>query len=94
MILDDGGDATLLVHNGRKYEQAGAVPDPSTADSEESTVILELLTRSLTEDPQRYTRIAEGIRGATEETTTVYTGSISWPRPGSCCSRRSTSTTR
>ncbi len=70
MILDDGGDATLLVHNGRKYEQAGAVPDPSTADSEESTVILELLTRSLTEDPQRYTRIAEGIRGATEETTT------------------------
>ncbi|HUY58779.1 MAG TPA: adenosylhomocysteinase [Solirubrobacteraceae bacterium] len=70
MILDDGGDATLLVHNGRKYEQAGAVPDPSTADSEESAVILELLTRSLTEDPQRYTRIADGIRGATEETTT------------------------
>ncbi len=70
MILDDGGDATLLVHNGRKYEQAGAVPDPSTADSEESAVILELLTRSLTEDPQRYTRIGDGIRGVTEETTT------------------------
>src|SRR6202161_1553359 len=47
MILDDGGDATLLVHNGRKYELAGKVPDPSTADSEEPAVILELLTRSL-----------------------------------------------
>jgi adenosylhomocysteinase len=70
MILDDGGDATLLVHNGRKYEQAGTVPDPATADSEEETVILELLTRSLTEDPRRYTRIADGIKGATEETTT------------------------
>ena len=70
MILDDGGDATLLVHNGRKYELAGAVPDPSTADSEEEKVILELLTRSLAEDPQRYTQMAEGIKGVTEETTT------------------------
>jgi adenosylhomocysteinase len=70
MILDDGGDATLLVHNGRKYELAGRVPDPSTADSEEEKVILELLTRSLTEDPERYTQIAAGIKGVTEETTT------------------------
>jgi adenosylhomocysteinase len=70
MILDDGGDATLLIHNGRKYELAGEVPDPSGADSEEEGVILELLTRSLHEDPRRYTRIAEGILGVTEETTT------------------------
>jgi adenosylhomocysteinase len=70
MILDDGGDATLLVHKGREYEQAGAVPDPATADSEEFAIILALLTRSLTEDPQRYTRIAGGIKGVTEETTT------------------------
>jgi adenosylhomocysteinase len=70
MILDDGGDATMLVHNGRKYELAGAAPDPSSADSEEEKVILELLTRSLGEDSQRYTRIADNIRGVTEETTT------------------------
>jgi adenosylhomocysteinase len=70
MILDDGGDATLLVHNGRKYELAGAVPDPSTADSEEEKVVLELLTRSLGEDSERYTKIADGIKGVTEETTT------------------------
>jgi adenosylhomocysteinase len=70
MILDDGGDATLLVHNGRKYELAGAVPDPSTADSEEEKVVLELLTRSLGEDSERYTKLAEGIKGVSEETTT------------------------
>jgi adenosylhomocysteinase len=70
MILDDGGDATLLVHRGTEYEKAGAVPDPAGADSEELTVILELLTRSLGEDPQRFTRIGQGIRGVTEETTT------------------------
>jgi adenosylhomocysteinase len=70
MILDDGGDATMLVHKGREYEQAGAVPDPSTAESEEFTIFLELLTRSLTEDPQRYTKIAAGIKGVSEETTT------------------------
>jgi adenosylhomocysteinase len=70
MILDDGGDATLLVHKGTEYERAGAVPDPAGADSEEFAVILSLLTRSLGEDPQRWTRIGEGIKGVTEETTT------------------------
>src|ERR1700676_1318181 len=70
MILDDGGDATLLVHKGTEYELAGVVPDPATADSEEFGVILSLLTRSLSEDPQRWTRIGEGIKGVTEETTT------------------------
>ena len=70
MILDDGGDATLLVHKGREFEQDGVVPEPAPSDSEEYAVILNLLRRSLTEDPQRYTRIAAGIRGVTEETTT------------------------
>ncbi len=70
MILDDGGDATLLVHKGAEFEAAGAVPDPASADSEELRVILELLQRSLQEDPQRFTRIGEGIMGVTEETTT------------------------
>jgi adenosylhomocysteinase len=70
MILDDGGDATLLVHKGEEFERAGAVPDPESADSEEFRIVLELLTRSLEADPQRWTRIAGGIKGVTEETTT------------------------
>jgi adenosylhomocysteinase len=70
MILDDGGDATLLVHKGTEYEAAGAVPDPAGADSDEFRVILSLLQRSLGEDPQRWTRIGQGIKGVTEETTT------------------------
>jgi adenosylhomocysteinase len=70
MILDDGGDATLLVHKGTEYEAAGAVPDPASADNEELQVILSLLTRTLAEEPQKWTRIGEGIKGVTEETTT------------------------
>jgi adenosylhomocysteinase len=70
MILDDGGDATLLVHKGAEYERAGAVPDPAGADSEELGVILSLLTRSLEEDAQRWTRLGQSVKGVTEETTT------------------------
>ncbi|WP_433347669.1 adenosylhomocysteinase [Micromonospora sp. CA-111912] len=70
MILDDGGDATLLVHKGVEFEKAGAVPPVESADSEEYAVILEVLHRSLAEDGQRWTRIAAGIKGVTEETTT------------------------
>jgi len=70
MILDDGGDATLLVHLGREYEGVGAVPDDATAESDEFRVVLGLLRQSLREDPQRWTRIAEGVKGVTEETTT------------------------
>ena len=70
MILDDGGDATMLVHKGREYELAGSVPDAATAESEEFRVFLALLRQSLREDPQRYTNIAAGIKGVTEETTT------------------------
>src|SRR5947209_103153 len=70
MILDDGGDATLLVHKGVEYEAAGAVPDPAGAANEELRVILTNLTRSLAEDPQRWTNVAADIKGVTEETTT------------------------
>jgi adenosylhomocysteinase len=70
MILDDGGDATLLVHKGAEFERAGAVPDPASAESEEFRVVLALLQRSLSEDPQRFTRLGEGVLGVTEETTT------------------------
>ena len=70
MILDDGGDATMLVLRGAEYEKAGAVPDPAQAESEEFQVFLTLLKRSLAEDPTRWTRAAEGIIGVSEETTT------------------------
>ncbi|MEU5942651.1 adenosylhomocysteinase [Micromonospora sp. NPDC047548] len=70
MILDDGGDATLLVHKGVEFEKAGVVPPVESADSEEYAVILQVLHRSLAEDGQRWTRIASAIKGVTEETTT------------------------
>jgi len=70
MILDDGGDATLLVHKGTEFEKAGAVPDPASADNDEFRIILELLTRTLGEDPQKWTRVGESVKGVTEETTT------------------------
>ena len=70
MILDDGGDATLLVHQGVTAERNGAVPATTEDDSEEYRVVLDTLRRTLTEDPQRFTKIAAGIKGVTEETTT------------------------
>ncbi|MGZ7019145.1 MAG: adenosylhomocysteinase [Acidimicrobiia bacterium] len=70
MILDDGGDATLVVHRGVEFEKAGKVPDPSTADSEEFEIILKLLARIHAEDDRVWHRIAEDIKGVTEETTT------------------------
>jgi adenosylhomocysteinase len=70
MILDDGGDATLLVHKGVEYEAAGAVPSPESADNDEFRIILTLLNRTLEEDPQRWTRVAADVKGVTEETTT------------------------
>ncbi|MFI5907721.1 adenosylhomocysteinase [Dactylosporangium sp. NPDC051541] len=69
MIVDDGGDATLLIHKGAEYETRGAVPQPATGDDPEYRIILETLTASLTRDPQRFTRIAAAVRGVTEETT-------------------------
>src|SRR3954453_5895069 len=70
MILDDGGDATLYVHKGVEFERGGEVPQPAKTDSEEYAVILDSLRRSLGEDGQRWTTVAEGILGVTEETTT------------------------
>jgi len=70
LILDDGGDATLMVHKGVEYEAAGEVPDPSTAESAEFVAFLKVLNRSLEEDSQRFTRMAESIVGVSEETTT------------------------
>ena len=96
MILDDGGDATLLVHKGVEYEAAGAVPDPTTADSEECSdhpraAASARSPRTRSAGP----RSPQGIKGVTEETTTgvhrLYQLAETRRR---CCSRRSTSTTR
>ena len=70
MILDDGGDATLLVHKGVEYEASGSVPQPSVDDSAEWRVVLDVLRKSVAEHPGRFTQIAAGIKGVTEETTT------------------------
>jgi adenosylhomocysteinase len=70
MILDDGGDATLLVHKGREFELAGSVPPQGLDDSEEYGVILKLLRGSLEITSDRFTKIAAEIIGVTEETTT------------------------
>jgi adenosylhomocysteinase len=70
MILDDGGDATLLVHKGVEFEAAGAVPEAGEGDPHEWTVVLDTLRRSLATDPGRWTAIAARIKGVTEETTT------------------------
>ncbi|CAM3649392.1 MULTISPECIES: adenosylhomocysteinase [Micrococcus] len=70
MILDDGGDATLLVHKGVEFEAAGAVPSATEDDPEEYRIILETLRRSLARDPQHWTRTAGTLRGVSEETTT------------------------
>jgi adenosylhomocysteinase len=82
MLLDDGGDATLLVHKGVEFERAGLVPDPSGADTEEFAVVLALLQRSLAADPTRFQRMAAGIRGVTEETTTGVHRLIEMQRAG------------
>jgi len=70
MILDDGGDATLLVHKGAEYEKTGKVPDAKDGDNEEWKAIISLLKRTITEGSSKWTRIAESIKGVTEETTT------------------------
>jgi adenosylhomocysteinase len=70
MILDDGGDATLLVHKGTEFEKAGAVPSPDSTDNEEFKVVLTLLNRTIAEDPTKWTRLGESVQGVTEETTT------------------------
>ncbi|HQH07695.1 MAG TPA: adenosylhomocysteinase [Phycicoccus sp.] len=70
MILDDGGDATMLVHKGKEWEAAGQVPPTTDEDSEEFGVFKALVRRTMAEDPQKWTKVAEQIKGVTEETTT------------------------
>ena len=70
MILDDGGDATMLLHKGVEFEKAGAVPDPTTASNPELAIVLGLLQRTLKTDPTKWTKMAKPIKGVTEETTT------------------------
>ncbi len=70
MILDDGGDATMLVHKGVEFEKSGVVPDPTSAANPEFAIVLGLLQRSLKSEPQKWTTMAKGIKGVTEETTT------------------------
>ena len=82
MLLDDGGDATLLVHKGVEFERAGMVPDPAGADTEEFGVVLALLQRSIVADPTRFTRMAAGIGGVTEETTTGVHRLVEMERAG------------
>jgi adenosylhomocysteinase len=70
MILDDGGDATLLLHKGVEYEKAGAVPDPTSASNPELAIVLGLLQRTLKTHPTKWTEMAKVVKGVTEETTT------------------------
>ncbi|HZT65572.1 MAG TPA: adenosylhomocysteinase [Acidimicrobiales bacterium] len=87
MILDDGGDATLLVHKGVQFEKAGEVPEPDQASSAEMGVVLSLLHKTLRQDPTKWTRMAAAIKGVTEETTTgvhrlyqmLERGELLWP---------------
>jgi len=69
-IVDDGGDATLLIHKGVEFEDKGAVPDPATADNEEFEQVLTLLGRCFAEDPKRWHQVAAACAGVSEETTT------------------------
>jgi adenosylhomocysteinase len=70
MILDDGGDATLLVHKGVEFEKKGAVPAATSEDSEEFAIVLSVLAASLATSATKWTTMAAGIRGVSEETTT------------------------
>ncbi len=70
LILDDGGDATLLIHKGVEFEEAGQVPEPSSDDPEEWVAICDRISGILAEDPRFFSRVAQGIKGVSEETTT------------------------
>lgn len=82
MILDDGGDASMLVHRGVKYERAGRVPQTKDDDGAEMSAMFDVLRRSLDRDPERWQRIAKDIRGVTEETTTGVHRLHEWDRDG------------
>ncbi|GAA4752845.1 adenosylhomocysteinase [Amnibacterium soli] len=82
MILDDGGDASLLVHRGVQYERAGRVPETKDGAGVELRALLDVLRRSLDRDPERWQRIASDIRGVSEETTTGVHRLLEWDREG------------
>src|SRR5437762_5375777 len=69
-IVDDGGDVTLLIHKGVEFEKAGKVPAPTASDNEEWTEVLKLLAKCYKADPNRWTKVAAGVQGVSEETTT------------------------
>ena len=95
MILDDGGDATLLVHKGVEFEKAGAVPDPSTADSEEFAVVLDRARPAAwPRTPAAGPRSPTASRASPRRRRPACTASSRWPGRASCSSRPSTSTTR
>ncbi len=87
LILDDGGDLTMMVHKGAECEKAGAAPAPSTATNDEMRVVFQVLTDSLARDKTRFTKLAADIKGVSEETTTgvhrlyemAKTGSLLFP---------------
>jgi adenosylhomocysteinase len=70
MLLDDGGDATMMIHKGVEFEKAGSVPAPTDSDPDEFKVVLRQLAESLAADPNKWTEISKGVMGVTEETTT------------------------
>ena len=76
LIVDDGGDATLLIHKGMEWEisvsKDGELPIPSKASNEEEKEVLKIIKRTLQEDPKKWTKMAENCFGVSEETTTVY----------------------
>jgi adenosylhomocysteinase len=87
MILDDGGDATLMVHWGAEFERLGEVPDPSSVSSPDAQLLLVLLAQTMRKEPTKWTRMAASIKGVTEETTTgvhrlyqmAEQGKLLWP---------------
>lgn len=70
MILDDGGDATLLIHKGAEFEKAGAIPDAKASDNEEWKAIIDVLKRTISNGSSKWTDMVNSIKGVTEETTT------------------------
>ena len=94
-IVDDGGDATLLLHKGVEYEKAGKVPAfDADKEPEEWGVILELLRQELKSSPKRWTKVAADMKGVSEETTTGVHRLYEMMKAGTLCSPRSTSTIR
>ncbi|MEQ9453665.1 MAG: adenosylhomocysteinase [Phycisphaeraceae bacterium] len=81
-IVDDGGDATLLIHKGAEYTKAGSVPGPETTDNEEFKEVLKVLAKTIAQNPQRWVKAAETCKGVTEETTTGIKNLVKFQKEG------------